>query len=75
VITVNAQGEMIVAGNTVTLPELEDLLRAGRQKQGGEEFEVRIRPDKRVPYKHIEPIMIACVRQGITEFGFQVLPK
>jgi len=35
-------------------------------------LEVRIRCDRKVPYSVVEPIMIACARQGVWKVTFAV---
>ena len=35
-------------------------------------LQVRIRGDRNVPYKHVEPIMLACTRAGIWDVSFSV---
>ena len=77
-ITVTAELTYYVAAQPYTLPEVEQLLvtlSAGGDRGGRKPVEVRIRTDKRVPYQHIEPLMLACARQGITKIRFAVLPE
>lgn len=75
VVTVTADGAMQVGPRTVDLAEIEQMLLA-RQLDGAEpDLAVHIRADRSVPYRDIEPIMLACARAGITEIGFAVLPR
>ena len=75
VITITADRETLVGGETVDLPGIEQMILAGRLDGGDNAFEVRIRGDKSVPYRDIEPIMLACARSGVTSIGYAVLQK
>jgi biopolymer transport protein ExbD len=72
-IEIPAAGRMHVGGREVELPEVEHMILSGGE-QGRDDFEVRIRSDKRVPYSVVEPILLACARGGITKIKFAVLP-
>ncbi len=74
VVTVTRKQEMLVGGKQVDMQQIEQMILAGRNSNAGDRFEVRIRPDKRVPYRLVEPIMLACVRSGVTKVGFVALP-
>ena len=41
--------------------------------RGGESLEVRIRSDRRVPYRVIEPILVACAKAGAWNVTFAVI--
>ncbi|WP_437226143.1 ExbD/TolR family protein [Planctomicrobium sp. SH661] len=71
-ITVHADGAYSVASKTVTLTEIQEYLEL-EAAGGPQECAVRIRGDKSAPYKYIEPVMVACARHGITNFGFKVI--
>lgn len=73
VLTVTSDGEYKVGGGTLTLDEVQPLLTDGIAKDG-EKFEVRIRGDKTVPFKVIEPLMVECARAGVTQIKFGALP-
>jgi biopolymer transport protein ExbD len=55
----------------VTIAELEAQLRE-RQQQYGAAAEVRIRCDRRVEYRHVSPVMLACTRAGFWNVTFAV---
>ncbi len=74
VITVTRDVEYFVSGRRVPLAELEQMIAAGRS-ESGETFEVRIRSDRAVEYRHIEPLLLACARAGVRKVGFAVLPR
>ena len=77
-ITVTAELTYYVAAKPFTLAQVEQLLvtmTTGGERGERKPVEVRIRTDKRVPYQHIEPLLLACARQGITKIRFAVLPE
>lgn len=41
-------------------------------RQANGKLEVRIRSDRRVPYRTVEPILIACARAGVWKVTFAV---
>src|SRR4029450_3977591 len=63
-INVLADGTLLVANRPIQPDELEGLLRE-RRAAHGEELEVRIRADRSVLYRRVEPVLIACVQAGI----------
>ncbi len=75
-LTVNvlADGTLLFAGRPVTAEELRIQL-AERQSELGKDLEVRIRGDQIAPYKHVEPVMLACARAGIWNVKFAVFEK
>lgn len=78
VVTITSDRQLHVGGKVVQLSEVEQMILAGRSSvrdDGPDRFEVRIRGDKSVPYRVIEPIMLACARSGISNFNFTVIRK
>lgn len=63
-INVLADGRLLHGGREVTPEELHAQL-LERQAQFGKGVEVRIRCDRHVPYKNVEPVMLACVKAGL----------
>ncbi len=63
-INVEADGKLWHGGRLVTPEELQVQL-VERQAQYGKGVEVRIRCDRHVPYRHVEPVMLACVQAGL----------
>src|SRR5207237_2751632 len=55
-INVLADGTLLIANRPVLPTDLTDLLRQ-RRAAHGEQLEVRIRGDRSVAYKHVEPVM------------------
>jgi biopolymer transport protein ExbD len=62
-------------GSTVTTSEeMSGRLRIEREKLGPD-MEVRIRADRAVAYRAIEPILLACAEAGIWNVTFAVFNK
>ena len=72
VVTITSNERLVVAGREVDLPELEQMILAGRERGQGR-FEVRIRGDRAVPYRLIESILLACAKAGVTDVKFAVV--
>jgi len=70
-LNVTAEGALLLAGRSIDRLELQSRLQAARAEHGGD-LEVRIRSDRRVPYRAISPIMLACARAGIWRVTFGV---
>ncbi len=66
--------QIMVAGRTVGERELTRLIAAenDQSKQADRPLEVRIRSDRRVPYRIVEPIMVACAEAGVWKVTFAV---
>lgn len=72
-VTINVllDGTLLLAGSPVSLADLPLRLQ-DRLKHFGPGLEVRVRADRSVPYNHVEPVMLACVKVGIREVGYAV---
>ncbi len=76
VVTITADGLLHVAGRTVDVVEVEQMLLAGRDEEvDANDLEVHIRADRSVPYRVVRPIVLSCVRAGVTRFQFPVVLK
>lgn len=75
VVTVTSDQSLHVGGQVVTLEQVTGLLERARAESAGGEYEVRIRGDRRVPFRVVEPLMVACAQAGITRIGYAVLPR
>jgi len=75
VITITADGSMHVGGKPADVQQVEQMIIAAAADGRDSQFEVRIRSDRSVAYRDIEPIMLACARSGVTRVGFAVLQK
>ena len=73
-VSVLADGSVMVAGHSVNAAQLEVRLR-NEAARVGSDLEVRIRTDRSVPYRTIEPVMVACARAGIWNVKFAVYRK
>ncbi len=71
-LNVLASGELRLSGRVIEPDQLQSRLAEARGR-AGQGFEVRIRSDRNVPYRHVEPLMLACARVGIPQVTFAVL--
>lgn len=62
---------IMVGGSLLTAEELSELI-AYESRQSAGQVEIRIRGDRTVPYRDVEPIMLACVRAGVWKVTFAV---
>jgi len=74
VVTITAEERFYVGGNEMLLPQLEFLIQQAKIDAGEEPLEVQIRADRTVPYGTVEPLMLSCVKVGITKLNWAVLP-
>jgi biopolymer transport protein ExbD len=76
-VTLLADGTLNVGVRELALPQVEQLIAAGRTGDSDRpvDFELRIRADRRAPYSQIEPLLLACARSGVTKVRFAVLPE
>lgn len=79
IVTIPSEGTYIVGGKNHDLAAIEKLFAAEQERLRKQsvphpELEVRIRTDRRVPYRVVEPLLIACARNGIREIKFAVIP-
>ncbi|MGE3317423.1 MAG: ExbD/TolR family protein [Planctomycetaceae bacterium] len=72
VVTITPDRKMHIGPTEVDLEEVEAQILSGREKDAAK-FEVRIRSDRNVPYRDIEPILLACARSGVTNVKFPVM--
>lgn len=72
-ITINIQedGSMTFAGRPLVDQDLGNRL-ADATRQWGEDVEVRIRCSRLVPYGLVEPIMLACTKNGVWNVSYAV---
>jgi biopolymer transport protein ExbD len=70
-INVTAEGLLLLAGRSVTPAELQRRLSEQRAAEG-DALEVRIRSDRSVAYRHVEPIMLSAARAGVWNVTFSV---
>lgn len=72
-VTINVleDGTLLLGGSPVAIADLPARLQ-DRVKQVGAGVEVRVRAARSVPYKNVEPVMLACVQAGIHKIGYAV---
>ena len=73
-VNVRADGEVQLAGSSVESAELARRLQY-EAANTAQPLEVRIRTDRSVPYRHVEPILSACARAGIWDVTFAVIAE
>jgi len=66
-------GRFVVGGRPMQSDELHKLI--AYRDRSGRRMEVRIRADRTVPYRVVEPLMIACARAGVWKVTFAVVDK
>ncbi|MCA9024230.1 MAG: biopolymer transporter ExbD [Planctomycetaceae bacterium] len=74
IVSVTREGQLFVKGRPVDMDELEHLLEMEPHGRTAD-YEVRIRSDQLTPYARVEPILLACLRAGVTNVGFNVIEK
>ena len=74
-VTINVfnNGVAMLAGRMVSATELRERLQ-NQLAATGPSLEVRIRSDRHVAYRHVEPIMLAAAEAGIWNVTFAVVP-
>ena len=70
-INVLADGTLMMLGRRIASDELGLRLR-DKLIDAGPGLQVRIRGDRQVSYRFVEPIMVACARTGIWDVSFAV---
>jgi biopolymer transport protein ExbD len=72
-LTVNVLGDgtLLLSGRVVAVDEIGQRLRE-RLGELGPDAEVRIRSHRDVPYEAVEPLLVACAKNGIWNVAFAV---
>jgi biopolymer transport protein ExbD len=75
-VTVNVlpNGQVLLGSGPVDRNELGRRLAVERERVG-RDLEVRVRGDRGVPYRVVEPILLACARSGIWNVTFAVVHR
>ena len=73
-VTINVlpDGQVLLGAAAVAPDELARRLAVERGR-AGENLEVRIRGDRAVAYRFVEPILLACARSGVWNVTFAVI--
>ena len=74
VVNVLASGELLLAGRVVSVTELQQRLAFEQSSHQGD-LEVRIRGDRQVPFRAVQPILLAVSRSGISKITFSVVAR
>jgi len=72
VLQVLPNGQLSLGARAIEAAQLTTELKAEQAKSSGD-LEVRIRADRRVPYRHVEPILKSCAALGIWRLTFAVV--
>lgn len=72
-VTVNIEedGSITMGGRPVAPLDLENRLQLAKQELG-EDLEIRVRSSRLTPYRQVQPVMLACTRQGIWNITWAV---
>ena len=73
-VNIDADGQVTLSGAAVSSGELRRRLEVQRERSGSQ-LEIRIRSDRTVPYRVVEPILLACARAGIWNVTFAVVKR
>jgi len=73
-VTITADRTLLIGPKKVDAAAIEQQILANRGDDPSR-FEVRIRADRNVPFRDIEPILLACARAGVTNVQFPVFPQ
>ena len=65
-------GELLLGSESVEVEQVSRRLEVERRRTSGD-LEVRIRADRTVPYRYVEPILVACARAQIWNVSFAVV--
>lgn len=74
VLTITRDEQLHVAGRAVSLVEVEHLIQQGSLEHQGD-FELRIRGDRHIPYRLIEPLLTTAAAAGVTKIKFAVIAE
>lgn len=72
VVNVAGEGKLFLGTRPVSLDQLRVEL-ARQQSESNVPLEIRIRTDRLVPYRFIEPILVVCAQTGLGNVSFSVL--
>jgi biopolymer transport protein ExbD len=75
VVTVGPDERLFLGGGVISRAAFAELLRREAAERAERDVEVRIRADRAVPYRAVEPLLLECVRNGFQRVTFSVLQK
>lgn len=68
------RADVMVAGRRMPVPEAAGLIRFERDRSD-QPLEIRLRVDRLTPYAAVEPLMLACAKEGVWKVTFAVTPE
>lgn len=73
-VTINVQsdGQVFLGSGRLSAEELGPRLKE-KLEESGQGLEVRIRSDRRAPYRLVEPVLLACARAGVWNVTIAVI--
>jgi biopolymer transport protein ExbD len=72
IINIPREGEIFVGARPMEEAKLRKLLVFERGR-AAESLEIRIRTSRQVPYRAIEPVLVACAESGVWNVSFSVV--
>ena len=72
IVNVLPTGEIQMGGQSLTIDQFGEQIAKARDRLGTD-LEVRIRGDRTVPYRLVEPLMIASAKSGLWNVAFSVI--
>lgn len=73
-INVLADGQLLLGSEQVRPEEVSQRLQV-EQQETPKDLEVRIRADREIAYRHIEPLLLACTKARIWNVSFAVVER
>lgn len=74
IVNITEDGQLVFSGKPVSKDQLVNRLTVSVAEHG-EDLEVRIRGDRRVPYAVVEPILVSCAKAGVWNVTFSVYQR
>ena len=71
---VDGRAKVTVGGRELDVAEATELIRFERGRSD-EPLEIRLRVDRQTVYEAVEPLMVACAREGVWKVTFAVTPR
>ena len=73
-INVMADGQLLLGSEQVQAEEISRRLQVERQETS-DDLEIRIRADRNLAYRHIEPLLLACAEAKVWNVSFAVVER
>jgi biopolymer transport protein ExbD len=74
IVTITSDGRLHVGSREIDLPNLELMIQAGLEEHS-EALEVHIRADRQAVYRDVEPVILACARNGVRKVKWRTVLK